>query len=846
MQQQNQQNQQSQQGGQQQQNPPQGPPPNGQDYNLSNVLHFLQTEWRHYERDRNEWEIERAEMRARIALLEGERRSFENVKLDLMRRIKMLEYALRMERSKQLNQPSSAIPPQKAASLQGQSGKEEGSHKEGSGNSSPRSEDSPLPGTGENRLSIGSLSGLPNGAGPNMTSSASAVGPVSALAAAAGANTNARPQTWAGVPNGAVLPAALTKPPPGRDAKGRARSRDFLKQCLQEVNYLTSSAALNPLPNRPILTAAVAAQPPQQPLQHAQALLAAQQQQGGGSSLASGTGMPLSLPNLPSFDQQQQQQAGFGAPANGASGLNSTLSGFNGRPRKVVPEVGKDFPTLNGIGSAAPNISVPQQAAGGGQNATLASEPPNIPPPNPALLNADRDKDRAGPRVGSPNSAVLQPLATEGSEPGLSLERQFSKQSEDQGSSSTGDSESSQITAIFRPDAAGEWKERLRAAAEAVERAKAEEELAALSTSGSIKDEDDDSVSDDGDTVVGDDKLWKPRRTLRNHLDAVRALAFHPSEMCLVTGGDDFTIKIWRMDANDLLSNSSQGTEIEPQVTLRGHSSSVTRLLISGSRNLLYSASLDSTIRVWTIPSQGQPTYAPFDAARAKGVLVGHTDAVWDLALLRDDTLLVSGGSDGSVKVWDTSLPSTPLKLSWGYNGVDGEAETSLGITSLDGIKTDLKKVAVAFSNAVVKMFDVETGAEVGKLESDVTYDGTPATQINRIASHPTMSILVTAHEDKYIRLFDIATGACTYSMLAHTDGVTSLSIDVAGFSLVSGGHDCSIRFWDIMGNKVCLQEITNHRKKADEGVLDVEYCPSLPILASAGADGIVKLYASS
>ena len=64
------------QGGQQQgplaqQQQPQGqsqgipppPPQNGQDFNLSNVLHFLQTEWRHYERDRNEWEIERAEMR---------------------------------------------------------------------------------------------------------------------------------------------------------------------------------------------------------------------------------------------------------------------------------------------------------------------------------------------------------------------------------------------------------------------------------------------------------------------------------------------------------------------------------------------------------------------------------------------------------------------------------------------------------------------------------------------------------------------------------------------------------------------------------------------------------------
>jgi len=31
-------------------------------------------------------------------MLEGERRSFENVKADLLRRIKMLEFALRQER----------------------------------------------------------------------------------------------------------------------------------------------------------------------------------------------------------------------------------------------------------------------------------------------------------------------------------------------------------------------------------------------------------------------------------------------------------------------------------------------------------------------------------------------------------------------------------------------------------------------------------------------------------------------------------------------------------------------------------------------------------------------------
>ena len=57
---------QQQQGPQQSEIPP--PPQSGQDFTLSSVLHYLQSEWRKYERDRNEWEIERAEMRVRPLL----------------------------------------------------------------------------------------------------------------------------------------------------------------------------------------------------------------------------------------------------------------------------------------------------------------------------------------------------------------------------------------------------------------------------------------------------------------------------------------------------------------------------------------------------------------------------------------------------------------------------------------------------------------------------------------------------------------------------------------------------------------------------------------------------------
>ncbi|TDL27222.1 WD40 repeat-like protein [Rickenella mellea] len=791
--QQQQQQQQQQQGNPNQNIPPPPPPPplNGQDLNLSNILHFLQSEWRRYERERNEWEIERAEMRARIALLEGERRSFENTRIDLMRRIKMLEFALRMERSKQLIQaPAASMQPSKSNALQSQSNAlsqkdETGSHKEGSTGSSPRSEDVPLP--PENRISITSLSALPNGTSVGGQSS--------------------RPHTWAGsnwqgAPNGVAPMGALGKPPPGRDPKSRARSRDYLKQCLQEISYLTSPQAMNPLPNRPLLNPA----------------------------------LPL-VPNVPAFEQ----------------------IAYNGRPRKLVPDVGKEFPSINGLNLMSTGGPSNAPPAGGSQMPMIERDARMN---STGVISLHQPHPGQQPGPGQAGGFHMQPSpigqsTSSGQPPQMGKDKDGDELPEPQLS-----------TAIYRPDSAGEWKEMLRMSNEAAERARLErlsQSSRVLETSSwdsqtseeeEVKEEDPE-VEDEEAGIIGenDGKVWKPRRTLRNHLDAVRALAFHPTEMCLATGSDDCTVKIWRMDVAGLASTVTRATtEVEPQLTLRGHTSAITRLVHSPSKRVLFSASLDSSIRVWALPSPSHTTYAPYDSTRARGELVGHTDAVWDLALLRDETMLVSCGSDGTVKVWDVSGPPghAALKLSWGYAGLDADEEEGSspqetpGATALEAIKSDLKKVAVAYQNGLIKLFDIDSGKELSRLQGDSSQDGAPPSQANAVVSHPTMPILVTGHEDKHIRLFDIVTGQCTHSMVAHLDAVTSLSLDVAGFSLVSGSHDCSVRFWDLLGTRACIQEITSHREKAQEGVLDVEFHPSLPFMASAGADGVVKLYASS
>jgi striatin 1/3/4 len=67
-------------------------------------MRFLQLEWHNHERARNAWDIERAEMKAKIAKQEGEVRSAKKLNDQLNKHIRMLEQALMNERNK--NKPT--------------------------------------------------------------------------------------------------------------------------------------------------------------------------------------------------------------------------------------------------------------------------------------------------------------------------------------------------------------------------------------------------------------------------------------------------------------------------------------------------------------------------------------------------------------------------------------------------------------------------------------------------------------------------------------------------------------------------------------------------------------------
>ncbi|UZJ57434.1 hypothetical protein CBS101457_006754 [Exobasidium rhododendri] len=852
------------------------------EYTLAGVLHFLQTEWRRYERDRNEWEIERAEMRARVALLEGERRSVENLKTDLMRRVKMLEFALRQERSKYLASGTSAATPHTGSVAPAKNPALQNLEKAStsSGRSSPALHDTIS--EPAHQRSISTMSTATFNSNKGTMNGYTMGGPASTLST-----------------TGAMLSRQYTNT---KDPKARAKSREYLKQCLQEISYLTSASSLNPLPDRAASGVVGGAIGPARPKK----ILSDNVPSAFGSEAPSA---------MTSGAMRRQRSLEVGKSA----GSKSVSTGTRGLQLFEEPLVERDEEgtSLHGEGD---HEAVPLESQMGiiGDETVQERNEEGLALDRDSLAIDNRDSNHS---MHSQSSIDSDPLSAGSSQTEQSSHNSIVDDLRAR-ESLEDDDEKQHVTAIFRPSGGNmpdndDWaklksvgmrerekRERDRSLGEKdVDNMKDEHaqlhssseslnQLMHANSDQGFKGEEDDLVNltmnnegvDDESSqsaaesaaaaAASEGQMWKSKRVLRSHLDAVRAVVFDHFDLSLYSASDDNTIKFWRIDPAmlkqtiDKLGVGRNSTDSDPILTLRGHSAAVTCLAISTSKRRLYSGSVDTSILVWRlVDGDKTEAYPPYDQTMELTRLIGHTQAIWDVCLLPTkmdgEGLLASASADGTVKFWSVvdGNDQNKLLLSFDYFGIDPTEEKerekedllrekgSLPVpTSIAACMSDLRRCAVSFSNSIVKLFEVETGKEVMQIASDEHYDGTEASQINKVLSHPTLPILITGHENNYIKFFDSNTGICTLSMIAHLDSVTCLDIDSSGLTLASGGHDCSVRYWDYDNEKntaVCVQEVTAHRKKSlsMEGVLQVKYHPAAPWFCSAGADGVIRIY---
>lgn len=146
------------------------------------------------------------------------------------------------------------------------------------------------------------------------------------------------------------------------------------------------------------------------------------------------------------------------------------------------------------------------------------------------------------------------------------------------------------------------------------------------------------------------ERLQTPWRTLRGHRQSLRRLDISPDGRYLASGGADALVHLWDVRTGTLVD------------TLVGHERWVWAVAfhphMTENHCLLVSAANDQRILFWEINVQAGVVHSQLQQG-----ISGYSDGVRSLVFLPQSPLLVSGGFDRAVRIWDveSNLPHTVL-----------------------------------------------------------------------------------------------------------------------------------------------------------------------------------------
>lgn len=158
-------------------------------------------------------------------------------------------------------------------------------------------------------------------------------------------------------------------------------------------------------------------------------------------------------------------------------------------------------------------------------------------------------------------------------------------------------------------------------------------------------------------------RLWScdhiyPLRIFAGHLNDVDCVSFHPNGTYVFTGSTDKTCRMWDIGTGDSVR------------LFLGHTAPVISTAVSPDGRWLSTGSEDGIINVWDIGT----------GKRLKQMRGHGKNAVYSLSYSKEGTVLVSGGADHSVRVWDlkrsTAEPNTEPEQP--FTSYFGDATTSV------------------------------------------------------------------------------------------------------------------------------------------------------------------------
>jgi WD40 repeat protein len=241
----------------------------------------------------------------------------------------------------------------------------------------------------------------------------------------------------------------------------------------------------------------------------------------------------------------------------------------------------------------------------------------------------------------------------------------------------------------------------------------------------------------------------------------------------------------------------------------KGHQKWVNGVAISTDGNTIVSGGKDGTVRLWN--RSGKPIRPP---------LTDHQGLVKSVAVSADGNTVVSGGKDGIVRLWDRSGKLIRLPLEEGKSDIWSVAISADGNTIVSGGK-----------DGTVRLWDRQ-GKPIRPPLTD--HQG----EVYSVAISADGNTIVSGGQDKTVRLWDRQGKSIEQPLSGHKSPVSSVAISADGNTIASGDDHGIVLLHDRNGELIG-QPLKGHKNE----VRGVSVSADGNTIASGGFDGTVRLW---